>query len=150
MPQDTDLGAFGVKRKYDVHTGVDLYCEEGDFVYAIEAGVVIAIQPFTGPSVGLPWWNDTSAVAIKGASGIIVYGEIDPFYYMYVGDTINEGDILGRVIPVLKTDKSKVPSTTMLHIELYSSYTGKWAEWPLGESKPNELENPTGLLISQL
>ena len=35
-----DPGGFGTKRKYDVHTGVDLYCEDGDDVYSIEDGVV--------------------------------------------------------------------------------------------------------------
>jgi len=76
IPQENDLGAFGVKRKYDIHTGVDLYCNHGDVVLSIEEGEVLAIKPFTGEIAGFPWWNDTWGIAIKGKSGIINYGEV--------------------------------------------------------------------------
>ena len=73
-------GSFGYKRKFDIHTGVDLYCNKGDQVFAIEDGEVVAIEWFTGEKVDMPWWNNTQAVAIKGKSGVINYGEIIPIY----------------------------------------------------------------------
>ena len=57
-------GAFGVNRHLHVHTGVDLYAPHGSPVRAVEAGKVISIAWFTGPSINMPWWNDTRAVYI--------------------------------------------------------------------------------------
>src|ERR1035437_6690863 len=144
LPIGEELGAFGIIRKHDVHTGVDMYCEVGDDVVTMEDGVVVAVEFFTGPRVDMPWWNDTQAVAIKGKSGIINYGEVRA--YLEVGDEVKEGDLVGWVIPVLKKDKSKVPSTSMLHLELYTEYDGKWAMWEIGDEQPNNLSNPTSLL----
>ena len=150
IPKADDLGAFGVKRKFDTHTGVDLYCNESDVVFAIEDGEVLAIRPFTGEIAGFPWWNDTWAVAIKGASGIINYGEVHPWEKWRVGDKIKEGEFIGFVIPVLKVDKGKVPSTSMLHLELYNDYNGEWIEWTLNTPQPSNLLDPTGLLVTEL
>ena len=41
-------GQFGTRRVEDVHTGVDLYCELGTEVRAVEAGEVVALEWFTG------------------------------------------------------------------------------------------------------
>lgn len=147
IPTGQDLGAFGVPRKHDVHTGVDLYCKEGDFVHAIEDGTILAVKPFTGEIAGFPWWKDTWAIAVAGKSGIINYGEVRLGNFK-AGDLITEGTVLGYVIPVLKEDKGKVPSTSMLHLELYNEYNGEWTEWTLGTEKPKNLENPTNLLVS--
>lgn len=146
IPSGDELGAFGVPRKYDVHTGVDLYCKEGDEVSAMESGVVISIEWFTGPKVNMPWWNNTQAVGVLGASGVINYGEVIVNPTLKVGDSINENDTIGWVVPVLKKDKGKVPSTSMLHLELYSEYDGDWALWELGKPQPKNLLNPTELL----
>ena len=91
VPINDDLGAFGVIRKFDRHTGVDLYCENGDEVYAMEDGEVVAIEWFTGEPVGMPWWNDTKAIAIKGKSGILNYCELIPLIGIKVGDKVIEG-----------------------------------------------------------
>lgn len=150
IPTGNDLGAFGVTRKFDVHTGVDLYCQEGDEVIAIESGVIVSIEWFTGPSVNMPWWNDTQAVGILGKSGVINYGEVKATDNLSVGDMINEGDLIGWIIPVLKKDKGKVPSINMLHLELYSEYDGEWILWPVGDPQPKNLLNPTKLLQNAL
>ena len=147
IPINDDLGAFGVPRKFDVHTGVDLYCEENEEVFSIEDGVIVAIEWFTGQMVNMPWWNDTMAIAISGKSGVINYGEVIPEINLKVGDKIKEGDLIGSVVRVLKKDKGKVPSTSMLHLELYSAYSGDWVMWNLNEIKPKNLLNPTELLI---
>ena len=150
IPKVDDLGAFGVKRKFDTHTGVDLYCNKGDIVFAIEEGTIVAIKPFTGEIAGFPWWNDTWALAVAGKSGIINYGEVYPWEKWSVGDKINEGDFVGFVIPVLKVDKGKVPSTRMLHLELYHEYNGEWIAWELDSPQPANLLNPTELLLLNL
>ncbi len=147
IPTGNELGAFGVTRRHDMHTGVDLYCQEGDEVYAIENGVVISIEWFTGPSVGMPWWNDTKAIGILGASGVINYGEVKPDLTLNVGDDVEEGQLIGWVVPVLKQDKGKVPSTSMLHVELYTEYNGEWVLWEVDTEQPNNLLNPTQLLL---
>lgn len=146
IPEGHHPGAFGTERKHDIHTGVDLYCQEGETVYAIEDGIVVAVEPFTGEIAGFPWWNDTYAMAIQGPSGILNYGEIEPLSDIKVGSIITEGQTLGYVVPVLKKDKGKVPSTSMLHFEVYKEYHGKWIEWELGKEKPIHLEDPTDLL----
>jgi len=146
LPIGDDLGAFGVERKHDIHTGIDLYCDKYAEVHSMEDGIIVAIEWFTGPMVNMPWWNDTMAIAIKGNSGTINYGEVNVFEGLKVGDTVTEGQVIGLVVPVLKTDKGKVPSTSMLHLELYTEYNGKWVMWELGQPQPDNLLNPTSLL----
>jgi len=57
-------GSFGVARHKHYHTGVDLYTPAGSPVMAIEDGVVIGYDWFTGPKVKMPWWNDTRSIYI--------------------------------------------------------------------------------------
>lgn len=143
IPSGTHPGAFGSNRKHDVHTGIDLYCEDGDFVYAIEDGVVVNICDFTGPKVNLPWWNDTRAILIEGKSGVILYGEL--IEQVKIGDVVIEGQPIGKIKRVLKVDKG-LPMD-MLHLELYESgYRGDGEIWSLGEVKPNLLKDPSILL----
>lgn len=148
IPTGNHFGAFGTTRKFDMHTGVDLYCNEGDEVFAIEEGQIVSKAWFTGPSVNMPWWNDTQAIAVRGKSGVINYGEVIINSNLNVGDFIKEGQLLGCVTPVLKKDKGKVPSTSMLHLELYKDYYGDWILWEVGKPQPQNLLDPTNLLLS--
>jgi len=146
-------GQFGAVRKHDIHTGIDLYCQPGEEVYAIEPGVVVKYNWFTGEKAEppSPWWYNTSALAIKGKSGVIVYGEMVAFEETYrVGTSIREGQLIGRVEQVLKEDKGKVPSTSMLHLDLYKEYEGFWHEWELCTYKPENLLDPTPILTQIL
>lgn len=132
---------FGAYRKHDVHTGVDLFCEPGTPVYAIEKGVITDISWFTGALVDMPWWNDTKALAIEGKTGVFNYGEIEPLSTLKKGDKVKEGDLLGHVVTVLKVNKG-LPMT-MLHLELYSKgYRGDWCVWNLNYAAPRKLLNP--------
>lgn len=133
-------GRFGALRKYDVHTGIDLYCALGEPVYAIESGVVVGTEQFTGMLVGSPWWNDTWAVSVCGKSGVIVYGEICPEVTLTA--SVKEGDRLGSVLTVLR--KNKGLPMTMLHLELYSRLM-PFPEWLLGRLRPVGLLDPTYL-----
>ena len=132
---------FGAYRKHDVHTGIDLFCEPGTPVYAIEKGVITNISWFTGVAVDMPWWNDTKALAVEGKTGVFNYGEIEPLSTLKKGDKVKEGDLLGHVVTVLKVDKG-LPMT-MLHLELYAKgHRGDWAIWNLNYAAPKKLLNP--------
>ncbi len=150
IPEGDHPGAFGAVRKHDVHTGVDLYCEDGDDVYAIEEGEVIAIEKFTGEWAGSPWWNNTSAVLIEGESGIILYGEVYPGRHIYLHKKVYCGEYIGSVQTVLKKNKGQPMS--MLHMELYSKSESDISSvtWNLNEPKPDRLEDITQLLIEAI
>ncbi len=146
-------GGFGAKRKYDIHTGIDFYCNEGDKVYAMEDGEIINICWFTGPKADLPWWNDTQAILVKGKSGVILYGELIPSddvvsngiltcNRIQTGMLVKEGDVLGTIKTVLKEYKG-LPMN-MLHLELYEhDYLGDGVIWLLDQEKPDKLKDPS-------
>jgi len=145
-------GSFGAERKYDVHTGVDLYTKENDPVYAIEDGIVVKVDIFTGPALGHTWWKHTFAVMVEGDSGVINYGEIIPV--VNKDQTVRMGNLIGYVAPVLPEGKERpdIPghSRSMLHVELYEKGTREFVEWKLGEEKPSNLLDPTDLLVKAM
>ena len=161
IPVGTHPGSFGAVRKHDVHTGVDLYSTDGTNVTAVEAGVVIDVVDFTGSKVfdkdGKPmdWWNDTKAVLVKGPSGLVVYGEIEPLDFMKKGHIVKQGQTVGKVKAVLPKEKIRkdIPhhSNAMLHIEVYDSEEAeknfRWQTWDPGQSPPAGLIDPTQFLI---
>jgi murein DD-endopeptidase MepM/ murein hydrolase activator NlpD len=140
-------GSFGIDRHQHVHTGVDLYAAYGTPVRAMEDGNIIQISWFTGPSIDMPWWNDTRAVYIEGIIGVFNYGEIQELPTLKVGDTVKAGDLLGYVVTVLRKWKGRPMS--MLHVELYDhGYTDDWKEWKIGDPKPEHLKDPTPYLLT--
>lgn len=139
-------GAFSCVRKHHKHEGIDLYANDGDIVLSIEDGLVIDIFPFTGEHVDTPWWNNTWAALIEGDSGVINYGEIIPNENLKIGHTLKAGDTVGYIKTVLTKDKGRPMS--MLHLELYEKGTKKAVNcWSLNENKPNNLLDPTNLLL---
>ena len=112
---DGHPGSFGFERRHHYHEGVDLYTAEHAPVLAVEAGVVVSVRPFTGAALGHTWWNDTDAVLVHGASGLVVYGELRT-NGVQPGDWVRPGQIVGHVVQVLKKDKGRPMS--MLHLEL--------------------------------
>jgi murein DD-endopeptidase MepM/ murein hydrolase activator NlpD len=125
---------------------VDLYCEAGELVVAVESGVVIACEPFTGPQADSPWWNNTHALVVRNGWWTVVYGELDAAGLPTVGTTIDAGQTLGAVARVLQHDKGR--PTSMLHFEMYDSSFVSPVWWKLGEPKPAGLLNPTDLLLT--
>jgi murein DD-endopeptidase MepM/ murein hydrolase activator NlpD len=111
-------GKFGAVRKHDVHTGVDLYCAQGQPVQAVEDGIVVAILDFTGAKADSHWWRDTRAVMVEGPEHVVLYGEIQEAPGLAAGASVRAGDVLGEVLRVLRQDRG-LP-TTMLHLELYA------------------------------
>lgn len=138
-------GKFGAIRKHDIHTGVDLYCAEGQPVQAVEPGTVVAILQFTGANAGSFWWRDTNAVMVEGDEHVVLYGEIAESPGLTVGMTVRAGDVIGEVVRVLRQDRG-LP-TTMLHLELYARGVREPVWWKLEESQPTGLLDPTEWLL---
>lgn len=143
-------GMFGTTRKHDVHTGIDLYCEEDAEIVAVEPGVVVAVEKFTGEwcegEDHSPWWNNTAAVLVRGDSGVVLYGEIQST--VSVGDTVERGQGLGWARTVLRKFKGR--PMTMLHLELLDHNAVGSVWWHEGE-QPDKLKNPlTHLLIAAI
>lgn len=148
IPTGLHPGAFGVRRKHHIHEGVDLYCLDGEPVFNMLDGVVIYKSYFTGELAGTPWWNNTECIMIKTESGVINYGEIIVDRHLNIGDVVTEGQRLGVVTQVLKTDKGRPLS--MLHVELYDAMATKPAmSWNIDAPRPQFLMNPTELLMKE-
>jgi murein DD-endopeptidase MepM/ murein hydrolase activator NlpD len=143
LPLRPHPGAYGTRRKYHTHEGVDLYCPAETPVSAVEEGVVVAVVPFTGPGATppSPWWQDTEAVLVEGASGVVVYGEVSPA--VVVGEHVARGGLVGHVLQVLTKDKGRPMS--MLHLELHEHGTRDTFEWV--DEKPGSLRDPTPYLL---
>lgn len=169
IPTQPHPGSFGAVRKFDIHTGVDIYFkkDEEKKIYALEDSTYVYNSIFTGPEVMTPWWNTTYALVLKGSSGLHhLYGEISicPFllqrvsaysrYHHYYTakkeeSVIRKGTLLGTVIPVLKDHEVRdyIPhhSNYMLHFEMYSEFTSP-VMWKLNTPKPKNLLDPTAFL----
>ncbi len=146
IPEMGAVGDFAFRRSFYYHPGIDLYCDYGQEIIAIEDGIVVNMETFTGPMATppSPWWNETFSIMIEGASGVLGYCEVKPVPYIKVGVKVKEGDIIATVIPVLKKDKGN--GTTMLHFELYEHGSREHVTWVLDETKPTSLLNPRDLL----
>lgn len=140
------VGDFGAKRSFYYHPGIDIYCDSNQEVVAIEDGVVVKFEQFTGANANppSPWWNDTWSVLVEGESGVIGYCELVMADELDIGMEIKAGDPIGNIIPVLKKDKGN--GTNMLHLELYETGTRNHVTWVLKSPKPRQLLNPRPLL----
>lgn len=146
VPTDDHPGAYGVQRKYEIHTGVDLYAPEGTPIRSVEDGRVVAIEWFTGPDADppCPWWLPTKAVLVEGPSGVVLYGEVSPL--IEEGDIVDRGQIIAMVKRVIRNDKGR--PTSMLHLELHRRGTTKSTHpWTVLHECPESLMDPTYLLI---
>lgn len=147
LPLGDHPGSFGFRRKHHTHEGVDLYAPEGTVVRAVQDGLVVKVDYFTGPKVGMPWWEETWAVMVEGESGVVVYGEIIPCSDL-IGPTptrteVKAGDPIGTVKRVLVVDKGR--PTSMLHLELRKHGTTDWSGWYA--ERPENLLDPTAELV---
>lgn len=145
IPLHPHVGAFGIRRKYDYHCGVDLYAPEGTDVFAVEDGEIVDICPFTGPKAGYPFWLDTEAIYVRGKSGVVVYGEIEAYKQYKIGDKVEQSHFLGKVKRVIVKDKGRPMS--MLHLELHDTNHIHCGHWNRGGNKPEGKLDPSKLLI---
>ena len=116
IPLPRHPGAFGTRRKYDVHSGIDLYAPHGETVYAVEDGRIVYADWFTGEKCNTPWWNNTRALYIEGDTATMVYGEIAENSWLKEGMNVKAGQVIGTVLTVLKEDKGRPMS--MLHFSM--------------------------------
>ena len=144
LPLAPHPGAFGVARKHHTHEGVDLYAPARTEVRAVESGVVVRVEDFTGPKAGSPWWQDTQAVFVEGDSGVVVYGEL--VAEVEEGQHLDGGDLVGRLTPVLTTAKGR--PDCMLHLELHQPGTRCAPGWDHGLARPDTLLDPTPHLLA--
>lgn len=140
------VGDFAYRRSFYYHPGIDIYCDYGQEVVAIEDGTVVNIETFTGPlaTPPSPWWNETFSIMVEGSSGVLGYCELLPVDHLKVGVKVKKGDLLATITPVLKKDKGN--GTTMLHFEQYEFGTREHVTWELDTEMPKELMNPRELL----
>lgn len=151
LPNNNHPGSFGFTRRHDIHTGIDLYVPGENLVKAVESGFVVAVEDYTGPKAGSPWWLPTKSILIEGESGVVCYGEVLPMG-VAKGEMILEGQIIAHVVPVLKETRLDVlnHSRYMLHLELYKHGTKESVWWKLNEEKPTNLLDPTEKLNESL
>ena len=146
IPKWGHVGDFAFRRSYYYHPGIDLYCGDIQIVQAIEDGVVVNVENFTGPNADppSPWWNETFSIMVEGASGVIGYCELNPHKHLQIGQRVGEGESIALIVPVLKKDKGN--GTTMLHLENYAPGTKHHETWVLDTDKSECLLNPRPLL----
>lgn len=143
VPAPGAPGSFGARRKHDVHTGIDLHCDEGTRVFAVRGGVVVSVVDFTGAKTDppSPWWEDTKAVLVRDEHFVLCYGEIAPDEGVVPGTALKPGDPVGRVLRVLRKDKGS--PVAMLHLEAYKLGTTEPVWWRHDEPQPENLLDPT-------
>lgn len=149
IPLNRHPGAFNVKRKYDVHEGIDLYCNNNTLVYPMLSGEVLNIGLFTGDKVGSPWWEETYYITIynKQRNITICYGEIHK-PLLKIGENISKSHLISKVKNVLDESKIRkdIPghSNYMLHLEIYE---GKEPDVFSGNLK---LKDPTPFVLESM
>ena len=155
IPIHNHPGSFLCKRKHHTHTGVDLYTKDGASVYAVEDGVIVGIEHFTGPQDNSPWWENTDCILVEGSTGVVCYGEVTPAKFLKVGDRVVRGSCIANVKRVLKQGKERtdIPghSTSMLHIEIYphGKYTA-FEEYGDNIDSFDLLRDPTPYLLESV
>lgn len=139
---------FGAKRKYSLHTGVDLICKHNQPLASVEDGIVVAIRDFTNGSKKkkpAPWLNKTRVILIEGETGVVAYCNVKERQGLKVGDLVDAGEIIGNVIRLNKKKRRK--NKCMLHLELYTKETKRRVCWSYHYPKPPQLLDPTKRLV---
>jgi murein DD-endopeptidase MepM/ murein hydrolase activator NlpD len=138
-------GGFGAKRKYNLHTGIDLYCKHEQPVAAVETGTVVNIVNFN--SKNRPkWMNKTKAILIESQNNVVAYCNVIENPECKIGTKVQAGEIFGKVISVNKYEKKQ--DICMLHLEFYDYGTRKRVTWSYDWPKPIILQDPSPYLMS--
>ena len=132
---------FGYSKNHNVHTGIDLYVPDNIPVMSVEAGNVVAIFKFTGSGTPYPSLLPTEAIMIEGATGVVLYGEVEVKKDIQIGQLIEAGSKIANI-------KCAILDQPMLHLELYKHGTKTPCIWKQGTSQPKSLLDPTSYLLS--
>ena len=150
LPGNPHQGSFAFDRKGSRHTGMDLYTDEGTEIHAVEDGVVVGTEHFTGEWDNSPWWENTDCILIRGASGVVVYGELQLWEWttkLKRGDIVKRGSSIGTVKRVIKRgrDHYEIPGwrPSMLHMELYP-----WNQMKASNGFENFIIDPTSYIMN--
>lgn len=162
LPSSTRAGSFWEDRQDRRHCGIDLYADQGADVMAIEPGEVVDTGIMTAPEL-IHYWNITHYIIVKNSDGTFwKYGEMEKIF-VKTGDSIGEGQLIGRVGLVLNASrinensplyiqKLKDKNPSMLHLELFSDHPIGTHEKYLGgnwfdQERPKNLLDPTERLL---
>lgn len=132
---------FGYSKSHNIHTGIDLYVPEGSTVHSVEDGTIIDIFKFTGPKTIYPQLLPTEAVVVNGATGLVLYGEVEVLEGLQIGQLIGAGAKIANII-------CAVPDQPMLHLELHKHGSKIPCLWKQGHPQPKSLLDPTSYLLS--
>lgn len=139
---------FGAKRQYNLHAGVDLFCDHNQPLASVEDGIVVGIRDFSKQNNDRPWLNKTRVILIEGKTGVVAYCNVKERNDLRIGQPVKAGEIIGNVIRINKKKKRK--DTCMLHLELYSTGTRKRVTWSYNFPKPPQLLDPTPHLLGTI
>lgn len=132
---------FGYSKNHNVHAGVDLYVPDNIPVMSVETGTVVNIFQFTGPGTPYSSLFQTEAIMIEGATGVVLYGEVEVKKDIQIGQLIEAGSKIANI-------KCAIQDQPMLHLELYKHGTKTPCVWKQGNSQPKSLLDPTSYLLS--
>lgn len=140
---------FGAKRPFNLHSGVDLFCDHNQPLATVEDGIVVGIRDFGKRQQNdAPWLNRTRVVLIEGKTGVVAYCNVKERNNLKIGQQVKAGEIIGNVIRINKKKKRK--DTCMLHLELYAKGTRKRVTWSYNFPKPPQLLDPTSFLLGPI
>lgn len=143
----TQYNSMGARETHDqshLKCGVDLNCDSGTSVYAVESGNIVSIETFFN-NKKRPWISSSKAVLVEGPNGVVCYGNVAVNNNLKIGAQIKQGDAIGTVVSYYKKEQNK--GTSRLRIELYRFGTIKRPKWRIGKPPPKNLLNPTSLLM---
>lgn len=112
---------------------------------AVADGVVVRIEPFTGPLADSPWWLDTQAIFIEHDDGVVVYGELLAKEGLMDRQVVQAGQVIGNLTPVLAKGKGR--PVCMLHLDLHTRGTRQAPGWDHRKERPSTLLDPTPYLL---
>jgi murein DD-endopeptidase MepM/ murein hydrolase activator NlpD len=113
------------------HCGIDIPASRGTEVVAVESGIVVRAHGFLGPLAHAVW--------VRGASGDVLYGEVEPGSWPPVGASVSAGDRVAEVGIAPRGGQG-------LHFEWWDDWRNRRV-WLSGEPRPRGLLDPQPRLI---
>lgn len=135
-----DKNGFGKERDKDRLSGVFLYSNIGTSVLAVECGKVIKVNKNNDNEPNSPGFRDSQSVWVKGASGIVIYGDVKAS--VKTGQEVTFDTEIGKVI-----GGTINPG---LFLQLYDKDVTETVWWGSRDKKPSQLKDPTPYLFRSI